>query len=140
MKQTYLKEVNSRILKLFSLERLTGTDIAFICLTLEDNGFKCLGCGQTRMCFLTPSGKNVVKIPLDCYGMSGNNKEELRYKTKFKDYPVARCRYIKGTFILIMEYLTPPPIGFNYPDWADYVDCQQVGFTNKGKLVAYDFG
>lgn len=51
--------------------------------------------------------------------------------------------------LLVMEYARyPGPLsdedGFipynNLPDWATYVDCQQIGYNRLGNLVAYDFG
>lgn len=47
----------------------------------------------------------------------------------------------RNGLILVMElidtkFLKPE----EQPEWVDFVDCAQVGFNRKGKLVAYDYG
>lgn len=82
---------------------------------------------------------------------------------------LARCRLIPSTYILVMEFVWPNGDGeiggalsqrfqdaeehwpawarnrFQHVDsedlpiWAQWLDCQQVGFNRKGELVAYDY-
>lgn len=39
-----------------------------------------------------------------------------------------------------MEKVQPVSDYKNLPKWTYYVDCQQVGYSNSGELLAYDYG
>lgn len=107
---------------------------------LELNGFKELGKGNTRIAFLSPRKNFVIKIPINQCGINDNCRENFRYNQKRKVwYPLARSRLMRNKLILVMEYIDTRPLG-DYPDWCDFVDCRQVGYNSKGKLVAYDYG
>ena len=100
--------------------------------------------GRHRAAFRTKSGKYVVKIPIAEGGDLANWNEFWDYERKsqwFGDDRLARCRLIcvAGTECLLMELVTMPPEGEELPPWVSYVDCQQVGYTRRGKLVAYDW-
>ncbi len=100
-----------------------------------------LGEGRNRLVFL--HGNFVVKVPRNDYGCYDNEREadisrSFRHGNGGIHY--ARCRLIPGSFILVMELVD---LVFKNPKengWWDFVDCQQVGLTRFGKLVAYDFG
>jgi hypothetical protein len=104
-----------------------------------------LGVGRSRAVFLGPNKLFVVKIPINEEGELANCREERLYK-KEKNRPDshwARCRLYPGTMILIMEYVESIhdiPGEKKLPKWVFNIDCAQVGFNKKGKLVAYDFG
>jgi hypothetical protein len=72
-------------------------------------------------------------------------EEEARL-SKEADFPVAHCYLETSEFnsdidILIMEKVDPDdyPGWEHLPDWAKVIDCEQVGMTPDGRLVAYDF-
>lgn len=102
-----------------------------------------LAAGRNRNVYLSRSGKYVVKVPLNLFGDCDNHLEANRFYRKdgfFGPGHLARCRMAKlgGTWCLIME-IVKPSFAKDLPDWTEGVDCQQVGYNRKGKLVAYDF-
>lgn len=105
-----------------------------------------LGRGRNRLTYDMGDGW-VVKIPLHMYGMEDNLTESKIYN-ETKDNPenycvqYAECMIFtyKDIPLLIMEKVEPITHYYDFPDWADYVDCQQVGYTKDGKVVAYDYG
>ena len=111
-------------------------------------------CGRNRV---TVYLKNtVIKLPRGLDGVADNewegsisNSEDSYNNPDHIQYPRTRLYYIGVFPILFMErvkhasskeisnYLgTPTGSG----DWTWSVDCGQVGFTRKGRLVAYDYG
>lgn len=114
------------------------TDIDFSKLT-------CIGEGRNRRVYLLPSGKNVIKVPLNDDGIRDNCLEDHRFRLhRSKWYPLARCRLLDfAKYYLIMEYTEPQ---YNLCElmklhnWVGMVDCCQVGLTSKNKLVAFDYG
>ena len=102
--------------------------------------WKYLGQGNYRKTYLLPSGKYVIKIPINDDGQYNNWGEVKEYKED-KSGLLARCRLFKyrNQLCCIMEKLTIPKDLHNLPDWCSGIDCQQVGYTRKGKLVAYDW-
>jgi len=105
---------------------------------------KFLGEGRTRRVYLAHSGKYVVKYPLNSTGEHANWQEAKDYKKGgfLEKENLARCRLatLRGKEVLIMEKVEPTN-KFNKEgnSWVDYIDCQQVGYNRKGKLVAYDW-
>lgn len=87
----------------------------------------------------------VVKLPISLEGNSANLHEAYTFKTN-PNYIYARCRLIRigDLYVLFMEKVrtrfNPYDKNEKFPDWVDSIDCGQVGFNSKGKLVAYDFG
>jgi hypothetical protein len=92
----------------------------------------------------------VFKVPINLDGVFSNQRERRMWATfrQTDEVPYAACRLVCGIF-LIMEYaLFPGPhadnIGYvsraTAPSWASYVDNGQIGYTRRGKLVAWDFG
>lgn len=112
---------------------------------LKANGFVHLGEGRHRSVYRSPNGRYVVKVPVCYYGVGANWLEATRWsrrnaKRGGTGYPIAACRTICGGMLLVMQYAEPARNISDCPRWVDYVDCQQVGFTLNGKLVAYDYG
>jgi hypothetical protein len=103
--------------------------------------YQLLGVGRNRVAFLLPSGKYVLKVPRNDAGVA-DNYHEARFGGTWN---YAKCKLVNlcGISCLIMEYLDYEPIYEEYdllPDWTMSVDCCQVGYNRKGKLLAYDFG
>lgn len=104
-----------------------------------------LGEGSSRRVYLTKSGKYVIKFPIDELGFDENQKEakEREENKSFEKNCLANCRLItlNGRQCLVMEFVKRWTLPSNLlPGWAYQVDSFQVGFTNRGKLVAYDYG
>lgn len=102
--------------------------------------YEYLGCGRNRIVFRLKSKNYVVKVPVN---LAGNSDNCFEAKKQDFGYPVAKAkRVIIGDFCCaVMEYVEHADrFKHELPDWTDFVDCRQVGFTKKGELVAYDFG
>lgn len=101
-----------------------------------------IGVGRNRCVFR--DGDNVVKVPLNEYGVTDNEHEACYGESYLKGYlKYARCHRVdepSGLPIVIMEYVKPASYKKSMPDWVSYVDCQQVGYNKDGELVAYDYG
>lgn len=90
----------------------------------------------------------VVKIPTCGSGFVANdwegsvsNSEESFNNDSYVQYAKTRMVYFNGLPVVFMEEVIMP-IDFKYedfPDWVGFVDCGQVGWNKKGRLVAYDF-
>lgn len=99
-----------------------------------------IGCGRNRMVFRTQDG-HVIKLPINDDGFMDNAREST---WDDPGIPLASCE-IKTIIsrgqeidLLVMEEVTPITKRDEMPDWADYVDCQQVGYSKDGRIVAYD--
>lgn len=101
---------------------------------------KLLGEGRNRSVYLLPSGKYVLKVPKNEDGNRDNSLEAIRYRNRQDWQNLARCKMVPGTFLLVMEYVDVNIPSEEKPDWTKYVDGGQVGYTLKGKIVAYDYG
>lgn len=112
-------------------------------------GVKYLGTGCHRHVFLLASGKFVVKAPRTLAGIRANRREAEQYKKNRAGRGrviVPPCRML-GT-LLIMEAVDTrdevveahPFFGKAWKSWMRHIDCEQVGVTRRGELVAYDFG
>jgi hypothetical protein len=114
---------------------------------ISDFNFKPIGQGGARRVFLMPSGKYVLKFPLNYNGETDNKREFEYYSMNPKNK--ARCRLIRmyDLPIIIMEVVTPWWKSDNdkhksksdMPKWVQSLDCAQAGYTRKGELVAYDY-
>jgi hypothetical protein len=99
--------------------------------------------GRHRLVF--ESQHCVIKIPLNAEGDMANCNEQYTFR-KNRDDIYARCRQVQigDMYVLFMEKVrtrfNPYDKNEKFPDWVDSIDCGQVGFNSKGKLVAYDFG
>lgn len=106
--------------------------------------------GRNRIVFILPTNI-VVKIPITLAGFGDNDwegsirnsnddPEEIRYAR-------TRMTYYDGDIpIVFMEYVQyandekiQSILGY-VPDWTMSVDCGQVGFNSRNKLVAFDYG
>lgn len=112
---------------------------------LASRGFKFISSGRHRATFLTPSGKYVLKIPRDDGEgdtEEANRSEAEAYASGCLPFPVAKCRLIKyfGKDCILMEKVnTSPDYKRSENKWVNKVDIYQVGYTRKGRLVAYDY-
>lgn len=108
---------------------------------LDLSQLKFLGEGRNRKVYLLFSGKNVIKIPKNDDGIRDNCIEDFRYrKNRDKWFPLAKCRLVNySNYHLVMEYVKQAEDPYGLATWVYSVDCGQVGFTNNGKLVAYDY-
>lgn len=100
--------------------------------------YECIGCGRNRIVFKTKNGKYVIKIPRNMMGITDNAMETQKLDFGF---PVSKSkRIILNDFCcVIAEYVDPVSGISGLPEWTKYVDCQQVGYTRKNILVAYDY-
>lgn len=104
-------------------------------------------CGRNRCVF--SSKFVVIKVPMNRNGLIDNTHEYDMWKkqaaqgyTDAREIRYARSRiiYVLDIPLLVMQKLD---IEHNYvatPDWADYVDCAQIGKDKRGIWRAYDFG
>ncbi len=94
--------------------------------------------GRNRITLLM--GKYVVKFPISPGGYGDNDWEGSICGGEYIQYARTRLHYYHDTPIVFMEQVSPVKSFNGLPDWCDFVDCCQVGYTRAGKLVAYDFG
>lgn len=104
--------------------------------------------GRNRIVFELPHC--VVKLPRDAGGFADNdwegsvsNSPETYNDDIHVQYPRAAVVYwrdIPVTFMEKVKDLDPWPGYDALPDWVGSVDGGQVGYTKKGRLVAYDYG
>lgn len=99
-----------------------------------------IGAGLYRHVF-GESPTYVVKVPRDEWGEFCNAGEAREAPTAAI---FARCKAFKhprtGVVLLRMERIVRfPTARTKLPDWTDGIDCQQVGWTADGRLVAYDW-
>lgn len=102
-------------------------------------GLHFIGEGHDRTVF-RHGERFVVKVPKGDHGIYANLLEASRFRRRKDWQPInlARCRMLRNGWLL-MEYAEPLPYS-EHPKWADFVDCQQVGRTHDGRIVAYDYG
>lgn len=101
--------------------------------------------GTTRIVVVKEN--TVVKFPYNDYGMTQCSREERAYRDHQAGegiIPMARTE-VKTTEngYVYCESARVKPVFFRMtdpqrPDWADLIDCAQVGYTKDGQLVAYD--
>lgn len=105
--------------------------------------------GRNRIVY--DMGKYVVKIPLNEDGIADNDWEGSTVWEDSPDHITARTRaawvdckchgVIPILFAERVNFEALAGVGYEaLPEWAGSIDCGQVGYTKKGKLVAYDFG
>jgi hypothetical protein len=93
----------------------------------------------------TPEEDAITRFGLDA----------VRGAKRYESVPIAEC-YLLSDGVLMMERVRPvynlnaqegadqltraelDKLGYRPPDWVGMVDCEQVGYTTKGELVAYD--
>jgi hypothetical protein len=102
--------------------------------------------GRNRIVFIF---KNyVVKLPKSHFGIGDNDWEgSISSGNNLEDEQYARTRlvYYNDVPIVFMERVeeVSPERYFellqNFP-WVGSIDCGQVGYNNRGKLVAFDYG
>lgn len=101
-----------------------------------------LGVGRHRAVFALPGERYVLKVPIVEMGYFDNSRENrlCRRDGWLLRKQMARCRLLPSG-LLVMERVTEPHEHErrDFPDWVGGVDCGQVGYTQDGRLVAYDF-
>lgn len=114
-------------------------------MEMKERGFTYIGAGRQRRTYMSKSGKYVLKFPRSISGALANIEEAWMYHIGERmDGNIARCRLIlfKGMYCVMMEAVQYVDSHMNLrtgPYWLYEVDCLQVGYTRKGKLVAYDY-
>lgn len=110
---------------------------------MKPREYRYLGEGRHRAAFLTPSGNFVIKVPIDEMGFVDNFREYRMWRQIDKWMPkehLARCKLHQSSGILVMEAVD---LAYEYPvdgtDWIGFIDCGQVGYNRRGRLVAYDY-
>jgi hypothetical protein len=109
-------------------------------------GYRYLGCGRHRTTYDMRDGW-VLKIPNSTAGVVANEEEAEIYGKWSRgqyssDLQYARCHLLifAGVVCVRMEKVDDGwDSAKDFPSWVDYVDCCQVGFTERGQLVAYDY-
>lgn len=115
---------------------------------LISSGAEWVGTGTSRIAFTFPGSNLVIKVPYSTAGYTASMREEQAFQD-FKKYPhlctpIAECSFIDfsstfGMNLLVMEHLHEfPETLTGLPGWVHSVDCGQVGYNSKKKLVAYD--
>lgn len=99
-----------------------------------------IGAGLYRRVFLE-SPTHVIKVPRNEWGDYCNEGEAQAAPT---DARYARCEMFAhaqtGVCLLRMERVVRfPTRRDDLPGWTHSIDCQQVGWTADGRLVAYDW-
>lgn len=103
-----------------------------------------LGCGLYRHVF-AEDPEHVIKVPRGEWGEYCNSGEVREYRTN-TDGTLAKCEVFEhpstGVLLQRMERIVRFPESGEFdalPTWTHYIDCQQVGWTADGRLVAYDW-
>jgi len=104
------------------------------------NIVRLLGEGGSRKVYLLRSG-NVLKIEKDVC-IADNDVEARIYQLAREvglQHRLAQCHLSSDG--LVMEYVdtTAQCLGKKLPVWTRLIDNNQVGFSRKGVLVAYDY-
>lgn len=108
--------------------------------------WKELGQGRHRVVYALDE-KWVIKIPIGADGERANISEYEQYHQGVsRIHPhLAWCMIdeFAGVVVSIMERVDPVSMTWEECTasfaWVDRVDCRQVGYTRRGKLVAYDY-
>jgi hypothetical protein len=107
--------------------------------------------GSTRIVFKA-NDQFVIKFPRNHSGKLGNEKEaRMNGQTSRWGIPTPKgwLEHVNGVPILWQEVVHPVdirtlndhPHKYPLPDWTDQLeDGLQIGYTNDGRLVCYDFG
>jgi hypothetical protein len=94
---------------------------------------------STRSVYLDDRGRRVFKVPVNMAGIDANYREDGHTDP---DIPLASCRLVdpEAEFpVLEMEWVRSITVKYDeLPDWVGWVDCGQVGYTDDGRLVAFD--
>jgi hypothetical protein len=135
-------------LKLTSRSRELAPTVRNAVLKLINSGAEWVGTGTSRIVFSYPGSNTVIKVPFSEEGQAAslNEAEALQNFQKFPHIctPIADCQIVDftssiGMKLLVMEQLHEFPVmRTGLPDWVASVDCGQVGYNSKKRLVAYD--
>ena len=101
---------------------------------------------RTRVVFRTGDGY-VIKVPITEEGVAANVYEVRLSSSENPIFPMAKTEFYKEhpvpCYLAVVKAEEVDPICYpqdeaDFPDWVFIVDCQQVGYTKSGELVAYD--
>lgn len=122
--------------------------VAQIVKELVKEGYTPLGTGKGRTALTRPNGRFVLKLPYTDSGEEANRYEHAVYKQGKAKERLAKCRLVKlyGLDCLLMEKvreMTEEEIcehtADSYDHWIYEIDCEQVGYNRRGKIVAWDY-
>jgi hypothetical protein len=120
---------------------------------LKAEGFARIGAGCTRVTYGSPECDYVIKM-----GSSYINLREVQFAKRPKNgIKVAKCslQFMKGVPVVKMEkvkvLITPQTYGSEASEkiirklrpkhpWIALIDCNQIGKTKDGRIVAFDVG
>lgn len=109
-----------------------------------------IGLGGSRL-VVAYDPDTVAKIAICTAGIAAN-ATEARLSAQYGDTTdiatgvhYASCHLVPSAGlgkVLLMERITPWELSIHgeAPEWAAFVDNQQIGYTKSGRLAAYDFG
>lgn len=132
---------------------------------MKNLDFIFLGEGRHRRTFLSPNKRYVLKFPHCVNGLEANQREAAFWKASLTTAApdgtsYAACRLIQNSIIMMRavsemyggsyacDYARSSGAisgkdlyndGKELPNWAQEIDCGQVGRLRNGKLVAYDY-
>jgi hypothetical protein len=111
------------------------TETVFTALARPFETEEWIGLGRHRAVFRR--GHTVVKVPVSIEGWHDNLREADRWRARAHPH-LARCRLAGPLLVMVWceRYDRPAEL---LPRWTDAIDCQQVGRTRQGRLVAYDY-
>lgn len=95
--------------------------------------------GRNRTVFKSECGEWVYKLAHHVSGEIDNAYEAKCWAKGHEEAPECYETEIAGVPVLRMEFVAATS-GKDLPDWVDFIDCRQVGYTKDGRLVAYDLG
>jgi len=96
-----------------------------------------IGKGLSREVYV--SERYVYKLPYTDKGINDNYYEARICKQSISRCAPCRVIHIQDIPILVMERLDLKLSKEEIPEWADWIDCRQVGRSRSGKILAYDF-
>lgn len=77
--------------------------------------------------------------PYQVIGRFANEKDAKDYAKKRGNYNTD-AKVTKQEFVVAESLDEHLQANKELPTWCDFVDCRQVGYNRKGKLLAYDYG
>lgn len=102
-----------------------------------------IGIGRNRAVF-NVNNEYVIKLPINGFGDLDNHYELnpdawIAHEHLAKTWSNDELNQAFNLDLVCMEWVDTTYVN-DAPDWCKGVDCNQVGYTKDGRLVAYDFG
>lgn len=137
----------SEFMTYVTTDKLLRMDIEQAYIRFSTRGYKLVGIGRNRAVF--SKAGYVVKVPINYNGIIDNEWEAAHCGNAREgcvQHARTRSAFLGGLQLCLMEFVEYATtediierIGHE-PSWVWGVDCGQVGWNRKGKLVAFDFG